>query len=221
VLQATVIHRHGDRSPITAGVGPESFWSSRLPTAASLAGFDAAFPPLSSAAEGPSPGPHFAAGTPPYGQLSQLGVEQLVSVGRQLRCELGWAAASMGDDATVGSSRLQCFSTPFSRTVQSSQALLTGLLGTTSAAARSAVLQVDTTLGQLLLPDPSPRHPQQLQLEAAHWNSETVRAKDDEMLPLRKQLAARLVDAGVVDDLGRLQVRLLSARPCHLATKTT
>ena len=195
VLQATLIHRHGDRSPITP-CGSETFWSGRLPSREMLGQLARKFPTAPAASCNVSE--HFAAGKPPYGQLSQLGVDQLVAVGMQLRSRLGWDGVQHpASISSSGEPLLQCFSTPFSRTIQSAQALLSGLV----SGAEHGSVQVNTSLGQLLLPDPSPRHPRQAALEAAFWSSESLQHAHAQRDELRERVAAELVSAGVVRHL--------------------
>ena len=115
VVRTIMVHRHGDRTPITP-VGSSDLWKSTLPDAPMLDMLASRFPSTGITRL------HSASGTPPYGQLTALGLKQLSKLGRQLRAKM--------PDITPASTT--CHATPFLRTIQSSQALLHGLFSTTS-----------------------------------------------------------------------------------------
>jgi hypothetical protein len=194
LLGMVVVHRHGDRTPITP-CGCAQVWARTLPSPSRLAALSAAFPVAKGRGRGrrneaAAAHAHVAAGVSPYGQLTELGLEQLRGVGAQLRRRLGSEAAARLEAEPW---RVTCHATPFSRTVQSAQGLLSGLLG---AAMEPGAVLVDTSLGQLLLPDPNPRHPRQQQLEAAHWASADARNAEQRHAALKQSAADALVEQG-------------------------
>jgi len=192
LVQRVLVHRHGDRTPITS-IGSPELWRSVLPPSRELEALARRFPERSGLSA------HFSSGDPPFGQLSQLGLGQLAAVGQSQRRELLQALhPALGE---LSARRVHVRSSPISRCVQSSQALLGGLLGAEGA---EAEVLVDTSLGQLLLPDPHPRHPRQLELEAAVRNA-AASAPVQEEAELRERCAAALVGAGSVVSLDVLQ----------------
>ncbi|DBA00229.1 TPA: hypothetical protein N0F65_007873 [Lagenidium giganteum] len=126
-----LFHRHGDRTPVLAGIGSkmtpsaeeDEFWESRIATPAQLAELDAvgkvvgAHPSIAPYAE-PRHG-----GTWPGGQLTQKGVEEMRSKGRQLRERYGHVI----DDHSVAHQHVYVLSTNIRRTIQSVQCLLHGM----------------------------------------------------------------------------------------------
>ncbi|KAL3827500.1 hypothetical protein ACHAXA_003769 [Cyclostephanos tholiformis] len=153
--QVHVIHRHGDRTPITP-MKDESYWRGTLPESSVLDGISRgtyllrrAHPPGGGDDGETSNGSarHGAQGRGPFGQLTMMGLLQMVELGERLRSEL---TVGHDDDAdekeeeddemtTMGRLRLftpevplhprrvKVMSTDFPRTIQSVQALLVGL----------------------------------------------------------------------------------------------
>ena len=224
LIHRAVIHRHGDRTPITA-VGSASFWERTLPTSSALSALAQAFPVRRGGRTTSAPGQgrlardqdaglsaHPAGGVPPYGQLTAVGVDQLTKLGWDLRQSLSNAGAPRLD-----ADRIRCFATPFSRTIMSAQALLTGLLRVETSrlgahpsselrqrAIRRVPCQVDTSIGELLLPDPEPRHWRQLELEAAHWADPAVLDEEAAVADLAARACEGLVRGGVVESVEAL-----------------
>ena len=87
LAQAIVVHRHGDRAPISHGAGRNlkcqpATWAARLPSAAELAALNASFP-----VHGPVNGSIDVAEAP-FGQLTTTGAAQCVALGQWLRDSL-------------------------------------------------------------------------------------------------------------------------------------
>jgi hypothetical protein len=151
--QVLVVHRHGDRTPITP-MRDEEYWRTTLPDPAVLEGI-ARGTSLLRPPEGGSAvanAPHGAVGRGPFGQLTMMGLLQMVGLGERLRGQLAGEGRRLhhhrhdggdGDDDGVGGttgplrlftleeplhpSRVKVMSTDFPRTIQSAQALLAGL----------------------------------------------------------------------------------------------
>ena len=132
-----VIHRHGDRAQISREIGPNhpekpeirEIWQSKLPSEEAL---------LAMAAAAEIPSEHLDSdvqkqlytgwdhSNSPYGQLTQLGSQQLFSVGAELRRR--YLGLVLPDSLSEASKTLYCRSTNFCRTHQSLRSLLAGLL---------------------------------------------------------------------------------------------
>lgn len=132
--------------------------------------------------EGGGPKKHGASGRGPFGQLTLMGLLQMVSVGERLKEELEHTLHRT-DDATDADgqfvnqgrlftpneplhvSRVKVMSTDFPRTIQSVQALLTGLFPDVDYA--NAPIEIDLQhTNTYFIPDPQPRQStEQLSLE--------------------------------------------------------
>lgn len=186
--QLQVVHRHGDRTPITP-LADRVFWSSVLPSSAELATLAQGTEVLR--AKGTAP--HPAAGDGLFGTLSTRGVDQMRSGGAALREKYGHFLPPVATPEAV-----RVFSTDFPRTIQSVQALLQGLFP--PAARRGPPVEIDTSRTAHMIPDPEPRATtEQEEREAAVLRSEAVLAHAEEVEPLRTRLSQALLDARVVD----------------------
>ena len=130
LAQAIVVHRHGDRSPISHGAGSKmrlgaSTWAARLPPAADLAALNASFPVRSlPAASGAVHGPADA----PFAQLTRVGGAQCVALGAAVRESLeAHAPHLLQGDGLRG--RVLVHATARKRTQLSAQHVLRGLFG--------------------------------------------------------------------------------------------
>ena len=117
LIGAQIVHRHGDRTPITniANIESDSFWREKIPAKSSLTHLDDRFP----LREMPEDGLRNFSGV--RGRLTHRGLLQLQQVGKQLQ----------EDYETLHGTRLRpertsVLSTTFLRTVQSVQGLLDG-----------------------------------------------------------------------------------------------
>lgn len=143
VEKVVVIHRHGDRAQIAQGLGTRyprneqvtESWLRTLPTESTLKRL------ILSAAPHPSvvlqnsvlDSADFKAIlycgwdkiNYPYAQLTEVGVQEMIDVGRELRCR--YIPALLATDSTLESA-LYCRSTSMCRTGQSLRSLLVGLL---------------------------------------------------------------------------------------------
>lgn len=184
--QVLVVHRHGDRTPITP-MRDEEYWRATLPDPTVLEGIARGTsllrPPGGGAANS-----HGAAGRGPFGQLTMMGLLQMVGLGERLRGELAGGHRDdeydYGDDDGMAGlrlftpeeplhpSRVKVMSTDFPRTIQSVQALLAGLFPDHATGrdvdvdgAAPIVIDVRNT-NAYFIPDPQPRqHAAQLDLE--------------------------------------------------------
>ncbi|OQS00481.1 histidine acid phosphatase [Achlya hypogyna] len=117
-----LMHRHGDRSPITARVSPtlymdeaeRSYWTSQLPSPEVFAALDAAATVVSEseAKQG---------GAWPNGQLTQRGVDGMFARGQAIRAQYkDFLAGATPDDVYI-------VSTNITRTIRSAQSVVRGL----------------------------------------------------------------------------------------------
>ena len=137
LTNVVIIHRHGDRSQISREIGPKfpetadvkNIWNSKMPVDATmLAMAGAARVPV----EYHSKDARSAIFTGwdekniPYGQLTELGANQLMNIGKELRRR--YVGTLLPGENLDASSLLYCRSTHFCRTIQSLRSLLSGLL---------------------------------------------------------------------------------------------
>jgi hypothetical protein len=139
-LQVQIVHRHGDRTPVTP-LKDEDYWSSTLIPEATLMKISS----NTKVIHPESPKAHFGKGGrdgSPFGKLTELGLVQMVEVGGQLRKELSTEKNNhvifdengnhhyphvWHPERPLDPSNLRVVSTDFDRTVQSVQGLLVGL----------------------------------------------------------------------------------------------
>ena len=139
LTNVVIIHRHGDRSQISREIGPnfpetsdvKDIWNSKLPidtTMLSMA--SAAYVPLEILQKGAKSAVFtgWDEKNIPYGQLTELGANQLMNIGKELRRR--YVGTLLPDRSLDASTMLYCRSTHFCRTIQSLRSLLSGLLET-------------------------------------------------------------------------------------------
>ena len=183
--QVLVVHRHGDRTPITP-MRDEEYWRTTLPDPTVLEGIARGTSLLRP--PGGAANSHGAVGRGPFGQLTMMGLLQMVGLGERLRGELAGGhdddEYDYGDDDGMAGlrlftpeeplhpSRVKVMSTDFPRTIQSVQALLAGLFpdhatGRDIGVDRAAPIVIDVrNTNAYFIPDPQPRqHAAQLDLE--------------------------------------------------------
>jgi acid phosphatase len=189
-LQVQIVHRHGDRTPITPLID-EAFWAGTLIPEATLARISS----NTHLIQDENANKHTAAGRGPFGKLTELGLLQLVKLGNKLREDLVTdqqdhviVDENTGDryfphvfhpERPLHPSNIRVMSTDFSRTIQSVQGLLVGLFpdGTDESI---AIDVLHTT--SWMIPDPQPRRSRdQEQLE--YQLSAKLNDREKEMLP--------------------------------------
>jgi hypothetical protein len=152
LVQVQIIHRHGDRTPVTP-LHNRSYWENTLPQDAILEKIAEGINLVRHENSDPKGYSHSAAGGRPYGQLTLLGLLQMMELGTRLRDELSHDAEKEKDqsygtkreqqecegyivptsrklftpDKPLHPDRIKVRSTDFPRTIQSVQALLVGL----------------------------------------------------------------------------------------------
>ena len=237
-----VVHRHGDRTPITP-LTDRSYWSSLLPSDGTLTALarrtnvvrdDRRAQPLV----------HAAGGGDVFGRLTTDGLRQMFEVGVRLRTDVerlmqyeddgvalkGLVSSANGGGGSDGvdlSRWLRVASTDFSRTIQSVQALLVGLLLQQSSPNGSLSLRGEQSNGDVLesilqsssdqqpfadiidvdsrhttkmIPDPQPRRfVGEAELERALMNGPEFTKREKKMKPLAVRLTKLLLESGVID----------------------
>jgi len=148
-----------------------------------------------------------ASGSGPFGQLTLMGLLQMVSLGERLRLELEHADELQQDNGDsdghefvnqgrlftskkpLHPRRVQVMSTDFPRTIQSVQALLTGLFPDLA----EAPIEIDVrNTNTYLIPDPQPRQsPQQVVLERNLSKRPHLLEREGEL----QELAIRITNA--------------------------
>lgn len=189
-VQIQVVHRHGDRSPITP-LKDEDYWQQLLVPET----IREKIATSTSIVRGPKPNWHAANGRGPFGKLTQVGLYQMVEVGSSLRDRFLTEeenAHVVEDGAKVyphvwtpqnplSARTLHVYSTDFERTIQSVQGLLVGLFPD----GLDSEIAIDVRHQDIMLPDPHPRltaEQEELEKELAHRPS--VMEADRRMLPL-------------------------------------
>ena len=177
-VQVQVIHRHGDRTPITP-LNNEEYWRK------SLVPDDL----MKKVAEGTNilrhdnintnntnTQNHAAVGRGPFGKLTKLGLLHMIEVGNSLKEELEndtiWAetvtatvttktVTNNGVQIQLTPKDIRVYSTDFARTIQSAQGLLVGFFPEND----NMIIDIDcrdTT--QWMIPDPQPRQTREQEL---------------------------------------------------------
>ena len=213
-LQVQIVHRHGDRTPITP-MKDEDYWSATLVPSPLLEKISSN---TNVVVPDGSPNTHVAGGRGAFGKLTKLGLFQLVDLGTMLREELVSSLSHRDPDAyemmshpTDSTSRhwyyrypwtperplhpnnIKIISTNFPRTIQSVQGLLVGLFpdGTSDD-----VIQIDASHTDILIPDPQPRRSEeQTKLEITLAQQPHLKERELEMRPLAIRTTAALLDA--------------------------
>jgi hypothetical protein len=197
-IQVQIIHRHGDRTPITT-MKDSDYWASQL----------ISLELLDKIAEGTTiirreVLSHKARGQGPFGKLTQLGLFQLIDVGTTLKnelCENGLASDELYDgaifspDRPLHPNRIRVMCTDFPRTIQSVQGLLVGLFPD----GLPKPVEIDCRHTSWMIPDPQPRRSEeQEQLEIELAKRPHMLEREEEMRPL----AIRCTDAlrGILGD---------------------
>lgn len=199
VVQVQLIHRHGDRTPITT-LKDEEFWRSTLISSAML-------DKISQGTEiirRHKTDSHSARGKGPFGKLTQLGLLQMVNVGACLREELCadeedefelddtgnlyhgglWSSAR-----PLSAKDIKIMCTDFPRTIQSVQGVLVGLFPD----GLKETMHIDCRHTSWMIPDPQPRRSkEQEQLEIELTRRPHMLEREIDMFPLAVRCTAAL-----------------------------
>jgi acid phosphatase len=183
-LKVAVIHRHGDRTPITP-LKDEEYWAAQLidpSTLQKLAENTSLIRNNNDNKKQPQ-FTHGASGKGPFGQLTRLGLLQMIQVGQTLRDELTGSSSSSSEDNNTNRlfytplftdnpshqleqnsqpeaprpplhpKYMRVFSTDFPRTITSVQGVLVGLFPD----GNPTTIPIDVRNTELMIPDPMPR----------------------------------------------------------------
>ena len=208
-----VIHRHGDRTPITP-LTNEAYWTSQLipnETLMEISKYTQLLEP-----EDQAENKHNANGRGPFGKLTRLGLQQMMDLGRTLRHQLVGNNDPVVDEqgrilyphvvvplspSEPISRHIRVRSTNFVRTIQSVQGLLHGLLllrpwddrdhqpdnnsTTTSVVEEKDRVTIDIRHTNWMIPDPQPRRtPAQAALEMELAQQAHLVEREQELYPL-------------------------------------
>eukprot|EP00586_Coscinodiscus_wailesii_P007434 CAMPEP_0172491680 /NCGR_PEP_ID=MMETSP1066-20121228/22548_1 /TAXON_ID=671091 /ORGANISM="Coscinodiscus wailesii, Strain CCMP2513" /LENGTH=382 /DNA_ID=CAMNT_0013260843 /DNA_START=317 /DNA_END=1465 /DNA_ORIENTATION=- len=130
--------------------------------------------------------PHAAGGKGPFGQLTSLGLYQMVDLGGRLRAELLATPLFSASSRRLHPSRVRVTSTDFPRTLQSVTGLLVGLFPDKDPAAEK--MTIDARHTDIMIPDPQPRRTkeqEELEKELASAVTDTEREKNMRDLAVR------------------------------------
>ena len=241
VCQVLIVHRHGDRTPITP-LKNEEYWRSTLPerhVLESIArGTALVRPPtqtVQSSSNNSSEKQHAATGRGPFGQLTMMGLLQMIRLGERLRTELELSLRSHDDDdhhhhdddesedvsqflnkgklftphQPLHPNKVKVFSTDFPRTIQSVQAVLTGLFPNNNGNNHNNPNNSDSNVNDepstppitidlqhtntYFIPDPQPRqHVEQLDLESLLSKRPHLMERDKELQHLAQRISEAL-----------------------------
>lgn len=221
------MHRHGDRTPITP-LKNEDYWRSTLPEPHVLDGIARGtnlVRPQKHATlneDGLSEKKHAATGRGPFGQLTMMGVLQMISLGERLRSELELSSHHHHHDndetnkfvnngklftpeKPLHPSRIKVMSTDFPRTIQSVQAVLTGLFPANGnrndddsriEADVLSPIAIDLQhTNTYFIPDPQPRQfEEQLALESLLSKRKHLIDRDEELHHIAHRISEALAE---------------------------
>ena len=172
--QVQIVHRHGDRTPITP-MKDETFWSNSLPEPFLLEKIAEGTNVIQEV--GKKEISHGAKGRGVFGKLTNLGLLQMVEVGTRIREELYTDVETYNDIDGVNDltyirlfhpkqplhpNKIKVYSTNFPRTLQSVQAVLVGMFPD----GLPSPIDIDARNTNILIPDPQPRaSKEQVELE--------------------------------------------------------
>ena len=168
LLRVVVVHRHGDRSQIERSAGPRypesdvvtSAWVGKMPGQGTRDLLERAARKRviggESSIEAGSSNDLYSgrdAGHYPYGQLTELGVQQMIAVGRSLRQQY-WSLL-LGEQSSLTTDIVYARSTDLCRTLMSLRALLVGLFDMEQSGIPDTVpvIEARTKTTETLYPD--------------------------------------------------------------------
>jgi len=200
-LQVQVVHRHGDRSPITP-LKDEEYWAQQLIPESRLQEIARNTTILSDGVVNT----HKANGRGAFGKLTNLGLEQMVNLGALLRRELSSKVRNESKidaqgnivypyiwtpDRPLQPSNIRVVSTSFERAIQSAQGVLQGLFP--DGWADGETIEIDARHTSIMLPDPQPRRTQeQVDLEDTLAARPHLEESEKQMLPLAVRVTQAL-----------------------------
>jgi len=199
----------------------EEYWHGTLPEKHVLEGI-AKGTALVRPEEGGGGGGHGAAGRGPFGQLTLMGLLQMIRLGEKLREELSHSTTTTESSTGINDKsphpghlklftpseplhprRVSVMSTDFPRTIQSVQALLTGFFpdiddfaSTTNGEGDAPIISIDVrNTNSYLIPDPQPRQsPHQLVLEQKLSNRPHLLEREEQLKEVAKRITNQLED---------------------------
>jgi len=191
LVQIQLVHRHGDRTPITP-LNPEAYWASLLPSNEVLTEIATRTVVVRGTGDGKI---HGAAGFGPYGKLTQLGLRQMIELGSSLRAELEETQPDVLRTVDGDVKRnLRVVTTDMARTILSARGFLAGMFPDGTGGEE---VEMDARHTSYLIPDPQPRRSEeQAALEAAIvrlWEAEGNGGD------LRARVSNALYDHSIVD----------------------
>jgi hypothetical protein len=215
VVQVQIVHRHGDRSPITPLLN-ESYWASELVPEELSKRVSSTTTIVRDASQ--KENTHLAGGRGPFGKLTQLGLLQMVQVGTELREQLVLELTNDSDDThesdphhvdehghvhwnrgrlfdsgsnPLHPSKLKVLTTDFPRTIQSVQGTLVGLFPDPADIVEP--IPVDARHTNTMIPDPQPRRSvEQEELERSLASRPHLREMEKHMKELAVQTTESL-----------------------------
>jgi hypothetical protein len=200
-VQVHIVHRHGDRTPITP-LKDENFWSDQLVSPVALEGIATNTKVIE---PGNADDRHVANGRGVFGKLTELGLLQMVKLGGQLKEQLEGDSANehtidtetgltmypyiFHENRPLSTQHIRVFSTNFQRTIQSVQGMLVGLFPDST----NDMIEIDARNTEWMIPDPNPRRT----VEQAHMEQEISRqehfvARERELRPLALRVTTAL-----------------------------
>lgn len=172
------------------------FWQSTLPDPSVLQGIAEGTSLLRP--QGYVPNTHGAAGKGPFGQLTMLGLLQMVKLGERLRGELVGSddeEYNLFTPEELHPRYIKVMSTDFPRTIQSVQAMLTGFFDNDHRHKQEKMM-IDIDLrdtNTYFIPDPQPRqHSLQLELEKRLADRSHLREREIGLQDLARQVTDEL-----------------------------
>ena len=206
-VQVQIIHRHGDRSPITP-LKDEEYWAQQLIPESTLR--EIAKNTVLRQDDNKTKNTHTAGGRGPFGKLSELGLLQMVKLGTSLREQLVGEHSNIIEEDGGGEGRtkllphiftrdkplapehIRVISTNFPRTIQSVQGLLVGLIPDGLPDDQPGIT-IDVRHTDWMIPDPQPRRSrEQSVLEEKLARRPHLLQREQDMLPLAVRVTKAL-----------------------------
>ena len=213
LVQIQIIHRHGDRTPITP-MKDKDFWKNSLPSPVLLSKISEGTIINRANTDG-SKVAHQAAGKGVFGKLTKLGLLQMVEVGSRIHDDIqltqedgtntvdedGNLHVNSGylftDTNPIHPSKVKIKSTDFPRTIQSVQALLMGLF----PLGYDGHIEIDVSHTDIMIPDPQPRlSNEQVELERRLSQRGYLLEKEKELETLANKITKELHDIVDLDN---------------------
>jgi len=224
LVQLQIVHRHGDRTPITP-TRNETYWKQTLPSSEVLHKMSKFVNLIRDS--NMQENSHSASGSIPFGQLTRLGLLQMVDLGTKIRSQIFQSRTEDSDERTdytvvkttlfsrensVDLKRIKVISTNFHRTIQSVQGFLVGFFPDGIPGGNK--IDIDVRYTNIMVPDPQPRRSElQVELEKMLCSRPYILQKEEELHDLAMKVSNILRRDILSNDSGSLSFGICEEEP--------